>query len=338
MNLNDFVVKYERAIKKAEILKPDLPEINLAKGNYFNTVKNDLDVALKETEIANVKRPNDPNILIQLSMITSGKGDNKKALQISESAFELDPKNLGITINASIYAFALERYGKAERWADIAIGNSPENAVGYFYKLSVILNVYGELLQSENVMKEAKRNVTMTKSVLTYWEYLICLYRRDYNAALKLHTRKEFWWNNFNQAFLLRLLNRYEEAKVYFDSLRTECFNYFSNQNKPVVGRAATLNLALAYAGLGETEKALQEIAKLDSSIKIHSADNLTYVYILLGKYNQAMQILEESVSKRNGPLPGILKLSPKLDPIRSDPRFKKIIAAAEERIKKAQQ
>ena len=335
MNLNDFVVKYERAIKKAEILKPDLPEINLAKGNYFNTVKNDLDIALKETEIANVKRPNDPNILIQLSMITSGKGDNKKALQISESAFELDPKNLGITINASIYAFALERYGEAERWADIAIGNSPENAVGYFYKLSVILNVYGELLQSENVMKEAKRNVTMTKSALTYWEYLICLYRRDYNAALKLHTRKEFWWNNFNQAFLLRLLNRYEEAKVYFDSLRIECLNFFKD-NPDVNDGQRTMNLALAYAGLGEKEKALNQISKLDSSEIVYTAVDVAYFYELLGDNENAIRVLEKTVSEQKGPHPGYLKLHPKFDPIRNDPRFKKIIAAAEERIKRS--
>ncbi len=47
-------------------------------------------------------------------------------------------------------------------------------------------------------------------------------------------------------------------------------------------------------------------------------------------------RVLEKSVSEQNGPFPGILKLNPKLDPIRSDPRFKKIIAAAEERIKRS--
>ena len=43
---------------------------------------------------------------------------------------------------------------------------------------------------------------------------------------------------------------------------------------------------------------------------------------------------LEKTVSDKLGPLPGILKLNTKLDPIRNDPRFKKIIAVAEERIR----
>ena len=65
---------------------------------------------------------------------------------------------------------------------------------------------------------------------------------------------------------------------------------------------------------------------------------DVAYFYELLGDNENAIRVLEKTVSKQKGPLPGILKLHPKLDPIRKDPRFKKIIAAAEERIRKSEQ
>ena len=81
-------------LTRAITLAPDIPEINLAKGNYFDSIKNDLNAAMKETEIANIKRPNDADILYQLSMLTAIMVTTEGALKIAEKVHELDPKGI----------------------------------------------------------------------------------------------------------------------------------------------------------------------------------------------------------------------------------------------------
>ena len=63
MNQNTYLIKYKKAISQAISLAPDIPEINIAKSNYLEIVNDDLNAAMREIEIANVKRPNDVDIL-----------------------------------------------------------------------------------------------------------------------------------------------------------------------------------------------------------------------------------------------------------------------------------
>jgi len=60
-------------------------------------------------------------------------------------------------------------------------------------------------------------------------------------------------------------------------------------------------------------------------------------LYILLGDNESAIKRLEKGVNERGYPRFGELKLDSMYDPLRRDPRFKKIIAAAEERIKRSE-
>jgi len=338
VNKFEYERKYEKAIAKAETLSPNIPEINLAKGSYFRIVKNDLDAAEREIDIANIKRPNDVDILGECAELAYNKLEMLKSLKLSEKAFELDPKSIAGPLKAWDITAGLERYSEAERWADIVISNNPENARGYDLKLYLIIGVYGELKRGEEILEEAKKITTMEKSSLNYWEYLLAFYKRDYEEALFLNETDTNSENRFyNRAGLLKLLNRNEEAKVYFDSLRIESLNYFK-EHPNSYRIEQSFDLAIAYAGLGDKIKALNEFAKLDSSLLHWRSIGVANFYILLGDNENAIHFLEESVTIIHGPFPGILKLSPNLDPLRTDPRFKKIVAAAEERIKKAQQ
>jgi len=328
--------KYEKAIAKAETLSPNIPEINLAKGSYFRIVKNDLDAAEREIDIANIKRPNDVDILGECAELAYNKLEMLKSLKLSEKAFELDPKSIAGPLKAWDITAGLERYSEAERWADIVISNNPENARGYDLKLYLIIGVYGELKRGEEILEEAKKITTMEKSSLNYWEYLLAFYKRDYEEALFLNETDTNSENRFyNRSGLLKLLNRNEEAKVYFDSLRIESLNYFK-EHPNSYRIEQSFDLAIAYAGLGDKIKALNEFAKLDSSLLHWRSIGVANFYILLGDNENAIQFLEESVTIIHGPFPGILKLSPNLDPLRTDPRFKKIVAVAEERIKRS--
>ncbi len=274
-----YLKKYQRAILRAETLAPDIPEINIAKGKYFLNVNKDLVAALGEGEIASLKRPNDPFILTQLALFTSENGDVVKALDLVEKAYELDPKSMEVPLNAARYAASLEKSIEAERWADIAIQNNPESARGYYAKLSIILYAYGNLDEAEFELNEAKKKVTMEKEQLYNMERNILLFKQDYERALKMF-EKNIWWRGkiFNYALLYWLMNKPSKARIYFDSLRVECENVYKYQTDRV-DAGTKLSLAIAYAGLGNKEKALNQISKLDSSETVNFAKTL-YIFM----------------------------------------------------------
>jgi tetratricopeptide (TPR) repeat protein len=227
----------------------------------------------------------------------------------------------------------LGRFKEVEKWANIVININPENSHGYVEKLAIILNVYGDLNRAEIELNEAKKKVTMEKSLLDNIERNISTYKRDYYRAIKLNETNTWWRGKiFNYAFFYWRLNDIKTAKIYYDSLRVECENVYKYQTERV-DLGVELSLAIAYAGLGDKEKALNQISKFDSSEIVDNAVDVAYFYELLGDNEKAIRVLEKTVSEQLGPLPGILQLHPRLDPIRNDPRFKKIIAVAEERI-----
>ena len=334
----NYIFKYEKAIERAIKIAPDIPEINLARADYSSTINGDINSAINETKLANSKRPHDAEILSSLSLLFSKEGDNEEALRLVQKAIEIDPKNFLIADYGNLYAYNLGRYKEAEKWADLEIQNNPENSRGYVNTLAIILNVYGDLNRAEFELNEAKKKVSMEKPQLNNIEQDISGYKRDYYQAIKLNETNTYWRGKiYNYAFLYWRLNDIKTAKIYYDSLRVECENVYKYQTERVdIG--VKLSLAIAYAGLGEKEKALNQISKLDSSEIAYAASNVAYFYELLGDNENAIRVLEKTVSEHKGPLPGILKLHPKLDPIRNDPRFKKIVALAEERIKKSEQ
>ena len=92
--------------------------------------------------------------------------------------------------------------------------------------------------------------------------------------------------------------------------------------------------LAIAYAGLGDITRALNEIAKYDGPYRLWW---LTRCYMLMGDNNKAIQSLETWFSNEHVMELGLLKFDPELDPLRDDQRFKKLVQLAEERISRNQ-
>ena len=337
-----YLKKYEKAIVKAELLAPEIPEINFARANYLYNINLDVNAAIKELELANAKRPNDVNFLTYLSEWENLRGNPEIALQYSKKVYDLDPKSPLGPSQAVKSAYNLGRFKETERWADLLIANLPESSIGYANKLRIIMQVYGDLKMSEIVLLEAKKIVTMQKDALTDHEFNFSFFKRDYNRAFTINeSQTNIFTRLYAQAILLRLSNKSEEAKLYFDSLRTVCLKQLESLPKvdiyPSYIVYQKMMLAVAYAGLGNTEKAFEQISKFDNIELLNNGLRVAYCYILLDENVKAINFLEESVTKTSSILPGVLKLSPLFDPLRGDPRFKRIIAVAEERLKRSE-
>jgi len=86
-----------------------------------------------------------------------------------------------------------------------------------------------------------------------------------------------------------------------------------------------TANLARAYAAMGRRKDAieLQDDLRKRSSPGYSGASEIASVYVALGDNDQAMTWLDKGFEERFNP--GVL-LRPGFDPIRSDPRFQKLL------------
>ena len=327
----DYGLQSEKALTKAELLAPDMPEVHMARANYFSTVKQDNDAALREIEIANKKRPNDTYIMFFMSQVLRQKGDFQHSLALNEKMYQLDPKGTVTPFIASNNSFSMGQYSDAVHWADIMIANDPDGGQGYVNKIRYTLLGFGDIDRAEAILKEANKLVTREKILLLPPAYLVYLYKRDYTRALATLIGSNAPESYFERAMLLKFLNRVDEAKANFDSARIAFSDKLSAT--PNDG-SARLFLATAYAGLGETTRALQEMIRVDSLAQRGEGLTIAYLYLLIGDNDSALRHLEKCITDPREATVFQLRLNPFLDPLRGDPRFEKVIEKADNRYK----
>jgi serine/threonine protein kinase len=322
-----YIQKAEHSLQKALETGQGLPEVNLAKAHYFYHIKSDVDAALQETEISNEIRPNDAGTLYFMSILVSNKGNWQRGFELAERTFELDPKGSGGPLLGTWSAFGLGRYDDAVKWADIMINSDPESGQGYALKIRAVLQGLGDIKRAEKILKEAKNLVVRDKYHLTTFEYLIHLYKRDFNRALLTIADWNYPIRFYFRAIAFKLFNKQQEAIANFDSARVVYSDLLSRhpENKTV-----SIRLSVAYAGLGNKIKAVEEIAKTDHDSRKQLEIDYLYFYLLLGEKEQALNIMEKYINEKSELTYFMLKYDPRLDPLRDQTVFKKLLKKTE--------
>ena len=159
--------------------------------------------------------------------------------------------------------------------------------------------------------------------------------------------------NHHYKGFLFYLQEKYEKAIPYFEkSLElkpdlpfpiiyigtiplligqaAKSLRYFENLRENEKGDLTKLGgMTMAYAALGEAEKAEEGIAKLELALQtdaMGSALNfLILVKTILGKQTEAIQLIEQGISYKL-PLILLLYTEPVIKPLHSNPRFQALM------------
>ncbi len=147
-------------------------------------------------------------------------------------------------------------------------------------------------------------------------------YLRDYEKAIEFAFKSLELDSNLATAY--RLLSLAYLGKKMFREAKEENKKWIDHHAHPVESLAAT---AYCHASAGEKEDALKivETVKRTGVLNGNTARGIALVYAALGDTESAYAWLEKTFESRSESM-FLLKIDPKLDPLRGDPRFDKLI------------
>jgi serine/threonine-protein kinase len=170
--------------------------------------------------------------------------------------------------------------------------------------------------------KKRARELDPLSLIINSSEGWVLYFARRYDQAIEQLQKALEMDPNFAVAHLW-LGWAYEQKGMYEEAIREfqKAVTLFKGSTYPI----ASLGHAYAVSGKrGEALKLLNELKEL-SKRRYVSAYDLALVYAGLGEKDQAFKWLEKAYEERYGWIT-MLKLEPRFDPLRADPRFQSLL------------
>jgi tetratricopeptide (TPR) repeat protein len=331
----------KKALEAAARLQPDDGEVHLSRALFYYWGNLDYASALAELVLARHSLPNDPRTFALSGYIERRQGKWEDATRELEQAVVLDPRNvINISELAAQYNM-VRRYGDAAKTLDSALAWKPSD-----FSLSLLhvevdvawkadLRRWRELVTGEPA-KTADPNDLITARLD------LALKERDYRRAEQILATgggAEFDDNGFftpkewNQGIIARGLGDESKANGSLQAARERAAA--AVQERPEDGKALMV-LAQIDADLGRKEESFREgeravellpVAK-DALLGGTMLSRLATIYARAGDADRTFSLLEKVIKIPFGVTYGSLKLDQVWDPLRSDPRFEKIVAS----------
>jgi TolB-like protein/DNA-binding winged helix-turn-helix (wHTH) protein/Flp pilus assembly protein TadD len=335
----------DRAAQRALELAPDLWHSHLAMGYVHYWGYRNYDAALREFEIARSGMPNNADVTAAIAYIERRRGKWDSALDGLERATQLDPRNPRWLLSLGDTLTDLRRYDAAVAAFDRELSIEPNdyNATG---RKIWVLTVAGRLDDASRALASIPVSVD-PEDVISTLRFEVARLNRRPDAALaalqdapKL-VQTPLWVGEIptdlmrGQAWQLkgestRAGEAYNAAKaVVVESLRTQ------PEDADLLSQ-----LSVIEANLGHKEEAVRigrQAAQLlpmtkDSLYGLVYQTTLARVYAQCGQTSEALDILSSLLKQPAGVFlsPWLLKNDPVWDPLRSDPRFLKLLSIAD--------
>jgi TolB-like protein/Flp pilus assembly protein TadD len=330
----------QEAADHAMRLAPEAGEAWIAKGAYHYRVLRDFEGAVTAFQEAERRLPNNAFLLQNLGFVLRRVGRWQDAETNYKKALELDPRDVGLlsSISGEFYMY-LRRYDDAYAVIDQALQISPDSEAAHAIKAAVLQNE-GRLAGSAQELARIAQGATedfVVASRITQG-----MYERDFDRVIRIIEQKLNSvpagqpLDSITEIALVQLGFCQEWTGRHLDAEQSFTRAIQSIKPTPDTVVAPEANglpefLALAYAGLGEKEKAL---AQAEQAVKDYETDAVNkpsamatraQIQALFGDHDAAIAVLPQLLQVPAGLTVANLKLDPFWDPLRKDPRFQKL-------------
>ena len=353
-NLQPTVALREEARQAAETaltLQPNLGEAILAKGYYHYSCLKDYDTAVRYFEQARPLLPNSSRIPEYMAYLERRRGQWERSEWYFNEAERLDPRNAYLLTQHALSYQSLRRFPEALRKLDQVLNITPDDIDTLVFKAATF-QAEGDLPRAAALLAPLHPNADQTLALETQVGQAI-LERRPAPiiARLKevlakpdpalgyLNGELRFWLG-----WAQEVAGDHAAAQESWKQARSELEPFLRQQpeNWVLIG-----DLALTNMGLGDKTAAFAFVEKVIAVNPIEkdpmdgpgSIEILARVTARMGEPDRAISALQKLLSTpyesplnaANVPLTSaLLRLDPMFDPLRSDPRFQKLISESE--------
>jgi eukaryotic-like serine/threonine-protein kinase len=323
------------AAERALRLAPNQAAGHLALGDYFASISPDQDRARQAYEAGLRVAPSNADLLGASALVEVSSGKWTEALTHFRRAQALDPRSVTISRRLAYTLIRLRRYPEAMAACDRSLALAPNNAPVLENKAMAYL-AQGDLEGARRLIRDHSAGVDPTALVATFGNYfdLYWVLEPDLRNLLLRLTPSAFddraTWA-IVMASTYRLQGDRARTRAYADSARPA----FEARLRDAPADAQShvfLGLALAYLGRkaeaiaeGEKAAALLPITR-NSYTGPYIQHQLVRIYIEVGEPEKALDMLQPLLKIPYYLSPGWLRIDPTFDPLRNNPRFRKLV------------
>ena len=326
---------YEAAVNEALRLKPSLPEAHLKAGYYFYDCFRDYVKSHEHLAIAEHLLPNSAEALVLAGYIDRGQGHWEDSTKAFEKACNLDPENPLTLVQLEANYGYIRQYGDQKRIFARLTALEPDNPIVKLEGAMISFNEKADLTPWRRVLE------TLPSSMKMFSELEFLIVSRDWTKAGELVRSSQSDELPFNGSVvplvpracleiqMSKLQGGRPETNAELGAARGQLLRKITEQPGDPYFLAY---LAQIDAYLGRKQEAIQE-AKRAVEMLPDAIDGpilrciLAIVYAWTNEPDLAFQELDVSTKTPRGVSYGDLKLDPDWDPLRTDPRFNKLLA-----------
>ena len=343
----DWKTKARSEAQIALRLQPDLAEAHLALGQCIYWMDQDYERALEQFDIATRLSPSDGDIVRLIAAIKRRQGKWKQALEEYERVAKVDPQNPNTVRELIFTNTAMRRWPEAARWVEQLRAMAPASIIAKIQRGYVEFWWKGDTGLLKSLLNQVPPGVDPDGSVTSVrWD--VAMLDRDYAAArraIDASSAKELSYTGesstprtFFEGCIALAQGDVPAARKYFEDAQSVFEDAVKEAPSSAIRHA---NLGWFYAFMGRKDDAIRE-GRRAVELKPESKDAvdgvivncyLALIYARVGEKDLAFPLLARLL-KTPGAVDSVdysitindLKHRWEWDPIRSDPRFQKLL------------
>src|SRR5437773_4164788 len=328
-------------------LQPNLAEAHLALGQCIYWIDRDYDRALAEFNTALGLSPNNSETAVLIAAIKRRQGKWQECLESYEKISKLDPQNPNVVRTLLFTNTALRRWPEAARLVERMRAMAPASLVAKSQSGYVDFWWKGDTRLLKSLLSQVPAG-SDPDGVITSCRWDVAMIDRDFGGARTVLQNSEVNELSYTNAgatpksFLQGSIELAEGKQAQAQKLFELARPYFERSvEEAPLSADRHANLGWFYAFAGRKDEAIRE-GRRAVELKPESKDAfdgasmncyLALIYARVGERDLALPLIERLL-KTSGAVDSVdysitvndLKYRWEWDPIRSDPRFKKLI------------